>query len=652
MFIQILFLVLALQKSQTKQVNEQNTQITFLENQNFKQQDPYEINYEEEEPSGSNVFFYFHQYANFITWAILVDLGIIANRYGILIQYKIEVHAIIMTLVIIPSVIAEFFMIFADGEPELYGQESLEDIHGLLGFFFLGLIIVQVIGGLVLKFCILSIKKQNHLKIKSILHIYLGYAIYIFGKIQLGFGYYLSYTNAPNEGQGSLTSFWCVYSLIFFWRIIFEFLYQNGKIYQLFKQQKERPRQHSGTLQDSLLIQYIEQNEQSQLINEFQNKFWVIFNNEIIDLTEFVHPGGQYIWNKVKGREISRFLYGGCGLEDETAKQYQHTKNAIVLLKNNVIGTLNSIAFTIPIGESAENTGTQWKLNTITILNDKTSYFGFLNPQFRIISQFTSIHSFGKYFQLKSLESKNIPIRQYTCVSSMAPENVEYRRELVQYVESIVNNNQQAKAPLQPKYLNELPMIIKYYDSQNGFSKYIHNHKGEYYDIQGPYGPPHGIPNRGKIVIISGGTGIFPFLDLLDFLLKSITYSITLNKYGKKAADNLNPYDCQFNTNVHVTLFFAVANRSELIGSDILFPIIQIQKHLEKEVLRLIIKIREKIDGIETINERYSKEMFGRVLGNNLDYQRYLICGPPQMQASVPPILREMGVQDHLIHFI
>ena len=46
----------------------------------------------------------------------------------------------------------------------------------------------------------------------------------------------------------------------------------------------------------------------------------MIFNNEIIDLTEFVHPGGQYIWNKVKGREISRFLYGGCGLEDETAK--------------------------------------------------------------------------------------------------------------------------------------------------------------------------------------------------------------------------------------------------------------------------------------------------------------------------------------------
>lgn len=108
-------------------------------------------------------------------------------------------------------------------------------------------------------------------------------------------------------------------------------------------------------------------------------------------------------------------------------------------MKNNVIGTLNSIAFTIPIDESASNNNTLWKLNIITRLNDKTSYFGFLNPSYRIISQFTSIHSFGKYFSIKSTEAKNIPIREYTCVSSMAPENVEYRRELVKYVEYIVN---------------------------------------------------------------------------------------------------------------------------------------------------------------------------------------------------------------------
>ncbi|CAD8125991.1 unnamed protein product [Paramecium sonneborni] len=652
MFTYILFLGLTIKQSYTQQVYDQYPQISFLANQNFKHKDLYGTNYEEEESPGSNVFFTFHQYANFITWAILVDLGIIANRYGILVQYKMEVHAIIMILVIIPSVVAEFFMIFGEGDPQLFGQENLEDIHGLLGFIFLGLMIFQAIGGIVLKFCIQSINIQSHLKIQSLLHIYLGYIIYLLGKIQLGFGYYLSFSNVVNEGQGNLISFWCVYAFMFFWRIIFEYLYQNGKFYQFFNKKEERSRQQSGTLSNSLMIQYIEQNEQSQLQEDFKSRLWVMFNNEIIDLTEFVHPGGQYIWNKIKGREVSRFIFGGCGLEDETAKQYEHSKNALVLLQNRVIGQLNRITVTIPNDEGSTTNITSWKLDTITKLNDKISYFGFSNSQYRIISQFTQIHSFGKYFQIKSLESKTVPIRQYTCILSMAPENVEYRIQLVTYIESIVKTNQQSNAPLQPKYLKELPMIIKCYESQKGFSKYIHKHKNEMYDIQGPFGPSHGIPNKGKIVIICGGTGIFPFLDLLDFLLKSIIYQITLNKFGKQLADSLNSYDCSFNTDVHITLFMAVANKSELIGSDILFPIIQLQKHLQKEVLRLIIKIKEKIEGIETIEERFSKEMFNRYLAKNLDYQRYLICGPPQIQASVPIILREMGVQDNFIHFI
>lgn len=66
-------------------------------------------------------------------------------------------------------------------------------------------------------------------------------------------------------------------------------------------------------------------------------------------------------------------------------------------MKNHVIGSLNTIKFTIPIDE---NTSTLWKLETITKLNDKTSYFGFTNPKYNIISQFTTIHSFGKYFQI------------------------------------------------------------------------------------------------------------------------------------------------------------------------------------------------------------------------------------------------------------
>lgn len=56
---------------------------------------------------------------------------------------------------------------------------------------------------------------------------------------------------------------------------------------------------------------------------------WFIFNNEIINLTGFVHPGGQYIWEKTKGREVSRFIYGSQGLEDGSCPAFKHSDKAI-----------------------------------------------------------------------------------------------------------------------------------------------------------------------------------------------------------------------------------------------------------------------------------------------------------------------------------
>ncbi|CAD8128226.1 unnamed protein product [Paramecium sonneborni] len=651
MLIKLLLLAIVMDQCTNETIKGEHLKKQFLSNQIINQQDSYDVNYQEDQNNDKYVLFYFHQYANFVLWGILVDIGIIVNRYGILLKNKIEIHAIIMSIAVLPSIIVELFMIISGNTPNLNGNQNLQGVHSIIGYIFLAFIILQTIGGIIIKFGIQSVKTQTHLKIKSLLHIILGYTIYLLGKIQLGFGYYMTYADLKYYGKGDIISFWCVYAFIFLWRIIFEIFYQKGQIYSIFTKNDRKQKEHSKTLQESLLVQYIEQNEQSQIYNEFQSKLWLIFNNEIIDLTGFFHPGGQYIWEKAKGREVSRFIYGGCGLEDGTAQQYPHSKNAITLLKNHVIGSLNNITFAIPIHENTINS-TQWNLATITKLNDKTSYFGFTNSQYQIISQFTTIHSFGKYFQIQSLKSTKTPIRQYTCIISMAPENVAYRKELVQYIETIVTTQQQAKIPQQTKYLQELPLIIKCYESKNGFSQYIHNHKDEIYDIQGPYGPPHGIPNRGKIVIICGGTGIFPFLDLLDFILKTIVYQIALNKFGKQIADSLNPFDCQYNTNIHITLFFAAANKQELLGTDILFPIIQLQKFLDKEFVRLIIKIKDKIEGIETVDERFSKGMFDKFLGKILDYQRFLICGPPQMQASVPNILKEMGVQNQHIHFI
>ena len=60
----------------------------------------------------------------------------------------------------------------------------------------------------------------------------------------------------------------------------------------------------------------------------------------------------------------------------------------------------------------------------------------------------------------------------------------------------------------------------------------MHTHLNEEYYIEGPYGTSLGLPEHGKIVLICGGTGLFPVLDLLDYFLKKTVYELLLQQHG------------------------------------------------------------------------------------------------------------------------
>ena len=76
--------------------------------------------------------------------------------------------------------------------------------------------------------------------------------------------------------------------------------------------------------------------------HEYSNKKYVIFNNQIVDLSNLIHPGGQFIWDQVNGREISRYIFGAYGLESSEIKPHKHSEYALKLLENYTIERLNS----------------------------------------------------------------------------------------------------------------------------------------------------------------------------------------------------------------------------------------------------------------------------------------------------------------------
>jgi cytochrome b involved in lipid metabolism len=57
-----------------------------------------------------------------------------------------------------------------------------------------------------------------------------------------------------------------------------------------------------------------------------------MYKYKVYDVTNFLHPGGNYIIEKVLGEEISRYIHGSYGLENTLLPAYAHSIYASKLL--------------------------------------------------------------------------------------------------------------------------------------------------------------------------------------------------------------------------------------------------------------------------------------------------------------------------------
>lgn len=98
--------------------------------------------------------------------------------------------------------------------------------------------------------------------------------------------------------------------------------------------------------------------------------------------------------------------------------------------------------------------------------------------------------------------------------------------------EQVIKYHQDPAAPL-PKLAceetNTVPLIIKRYDFPDALSDQIFENQ-DYFYVQGPFGRGLEIGRSSKCVAFVGGTGLLPFLDLLDHLLMKSIYTVNKNR--------------------------------------------------------------------------------------------------------------------------
>lgn len=152
--------------------------------------------------------------------------------------------------------------------------------------------------------------------------------------------------------------------------------------------------------------------------------------------------------------------------------------------------------------------------------------------------------------------------------------------------------------------------------------------------------------------MIAAGTGILPFIDLLDLLFKKALY-LSLKSEGKDTS-KIKPeqdYENLFK-GAKFRLFCAFRTLEDFVGWEWIGKIAQISKKLRINLFDCIvrIKVNEELPGVEVVKDYFNKDFYEKRIGNKFD--KLWVCGPPKMHVDIQNDFVAMGVKPDKIFYV
>ncbi|CAD8098235.1 unnamed protein product [Paramecium primaurelia] len=586
--------------------------------------------------------YYIHKWTNFVCWGIASDVAIIIGRYYKTWGYRTYLHGFLFILIVTSSITTAMMMLSTDWsvlEWSNFKEQSVKNQFHIIIFMIVAIfMIAQSIGGILYNYMLTSLKINQKVSVKPSIHAILGSVVYTLGKLQIIAGLFMD-----NDIRLML-----ILGAVLTTRLILEVLYQKGSLINVVMTGKEsNSKKVYNDGQNPLLD--INNSQQDEGFEKKSSKLWCIYKNQVVDLSQMIHPGGNYIWKLIQGQDVTRYIIGAYTLDQLKIKVYQHSIYTLKILEKYTTGIYVNQDLEFFINQSNRRVVKQlketWKLNTIHPYTDQIAYFGFVHDKYQFKNTLSGLQTFGQYFIIKSIEDNDISTRQYTMVQSMTSQRIKFRKDLSDLFKKILSlQTIQKEIPKEEEYSSELPLIIKRYQSKNGFSSFIHedNRNGEYL-IEGPYGNNITIENGNHLVFIAGGTGLFPFLDILEYQLKLTYHKILLKQFGQEAAQIINTGQIK---NFKITLFLAVNSLDDLIGKDIYFTLLSLQSQLDIPNFKMVVKGNFKLKECDIITQRFNAQIFKSYIGDLNTVSNYFICGPPTMNFATEKILKDIEVNN------
>ena len=163
--------------------------------------------------------------------------------------------------------------------------------------------------------------------------------------------------------------------------------------------------------------------------------------------------------------------------------------------------------------------------------------------------------------------------------------------------------------------------------------------------------------SNGNHIIFCGGTGILPFVDLLDYLLKKSIYKALLTMFGKDVAEKTNvfneDYEETFGPQFKLILYASFQSKEEVDYLDFIITLYNINKKYNLNYFDMILRFNAglNIPGIPTINSYFDEKFFN---ANIIPDQcsRVFICGNPSMNQLIPKICLQCQIEKDKIYLV
>ena len=621
----------------------------------------------DEEIKSTDPAIYAHGIIIFVAWGPLFELGTYFPKYFRHVKHYLLIHIFIhlssygLTLwTTIPNIIQQAQL------GTLFITDPLDQSHYILGIIIIILSTLQIMGGFLVGFKLQSSKSKESYYIVAQGHKLLGILLSIVTKAQLLDGVYM--------GSNLLIGLmWGWIAFVFAVRILITVIHMK------------KSKKHKVSVAP---VNKILSNNQIEVVNQLNNGAtscvvksnfpevkWVLYGNSIVDMSNFLHPGGNFIMEEVWGREISRFLNGSYALETTKLTKHNHSSFAYNMLNSRIIGEYDRkknilIEKDTNRGDTPEQSVLiakleyhPWTLVSVEPISSTISRFTFNSSDFKISNFTKGLESIGRHFEIFSPHYPTHK-RLYTTVLCMTTDNINLRKIMIDYYHKIEESSANKDIIMditQPK--ENLSLFIKKYDFKNGFTRFLYtinpqNDLRTNFYLKGPLG--RGLElfkkPKGKHVILAVGTGILPMLDLLSYMLNA---ALIKDFKAKGVSDEIlkgfNPnqeaYEDAFDSSFHVELYAAFAKKDDFIGLDIVETLAEISGQSSASPKLFNARIRgHSSSHIKALDSKMDYFFIENVV--NQDVERVYVCGSPQFNMDVIKSLRKIGLKEEQLMIV